>query len=234
MLHVTETLLGKTPFLHAQEERIHCQTLLWCRYSNGWPRSTAGRWSLRSQRRAGFGYPLTDDGFAALAAGRCNKLVSLDVSGCAVNDAKLLSIAAGFPELRELTLLQCLSVKQGGGSSSGSGQQERHKSEYPAEYGQRGFVNPFDDIHEYTTAKWIDTLTDTGIIALASSCHQLKSIVFDSAAVTDASIAALAANCVHLTELKINCVKVTDRALAALAKQLPELQIDNAYEGEGQ
>lgn len=77
-------------------------------------------------------------------------------------------------------------------------------------------------------------MTDTGIIALASSCHQLKSIVFDSAAVTDASIAALAANCVHLTELKINCVKVTDRALAALAKQLPELQIDNAYEGEGQ
>lgn len=115
MLTLTETLLGKTPFLHAQEERIHCQTLLWCGYSNGWPRSTAGRWSLRSQRRAGFGYPLTDDGFAALAAGRCNKLASLDVSGCAVNDAKLLSIAAGFPELRELTLLQCLSVKQGGG-----------------------------------------------------------------------------------------------------------------------
>ena len=150
-----------------------------------------------------------------------------------MNDAKLFSIVAGFPELQELTLTQCLSVEAEGDSNSGSGRQERRNSEWSTGYGHDPF-NPFDDIYENAPTKWIDQLTDAGIIALTSSCQQLKSLVFDSGGVTDASIAAIAANCMHLSELKIDCVKVTDGALAALVERLPELKIGNPYEGQEQ
>ena len=163
-------------------------------------------------------YPLTDAGFGDFAAGCCSKLTTLDVRGCGMTDAKLVAIASGFPQLRELNIVQPLTTRvlaQTSTAASGA------HGGYDIDCG------PFD---------FFDAVTDAGITALALGCHDLVSLTLDSGAVSDAGVAALAAHCPRLVELNISCDKVTDAALRSLQGQLPELRVapacDEHYGGD--
>ena len=121
-----------------------------------------------------------------------------------VDNAQLISIASGLPQLQSLNI-----------SYSG----------YITDEGIRALARGLPQLQSLDIAS-CSSITDEGIRALASGLLRLQSLnIYNCSSITDEGIRALASGLPQLQSLDIShCRNITDAGIRALARGLPQLQ----------
>ena len=144
-----------------------------------------------------------DRGILSWLIGRNILVISWDLS---VDNAQLISIANGLPELQSLDIKGSDNITDAGITALASGLPQLQSL----------------NIRECRN------ITDEGITALSNGCHQLQSLGIGSIGcnkITDAGITALASGCPQLQSLDIShCYEITDAGIRAVATGCTQLQ----------
>ena len=153
----------------------------------------------------GFWLKAVDRGILSWLIGRNIRVISWDLS---VDNAQLISIANGLPQLQSLSISYC----------------------YITDDGIRALANGLPQLLSLNIS-YCGNITDEGLRALANGCRQLQSLnIYSCRNITDEGIRALANGCRQLQSLNIaSCRNITDEGVRALANGLPQLQSLNIY-----
>lgn len=207
---------------------------------------------------AGSNVDLIIDALLSSAAVGCPELRAVDIRGCSVVDSnvfkQLFTACAGIIRLSILqcdgtrmsqvvldsvaehcTSLLCLELEEAVISTVAFATMvSRCPYLTMLDISTCPYIDDSSFIQVAKHCRYIDTLTvnnvisDVSIIALATNCRNLQSILLrtdERTAVTDLSVLAIAQHCPNLVELVLYmCDGVTDQSIIAIAKQCPRLR----------
>jgi hypothetical protein len=188
---------------------------------------------------------VTDFGIAALAKG-CPDVRQLSLRGTGVGDSGIDVIAAGCGELAMISLVDCKIVTDTGLTALARGCSRLHALslsgctelsdvgiEAVAQYCPHVAILDLSNLDVGDIAVQAlaangrlerlylegTSITDDGMVAVASSCTRLSTLNLSCCSVTDISIHAMAEHCPHISRLKLlGCDKLTESSVAALTR----------------
>ena len=184
-----------------------------------------------------------DRGILSWLMRRNIRVISWDLR---VDNAQLISIARGLPQLQSLNLSNCWNITDEGITAVAIGLSQLQSLNITACYkitdeGIRAVASGCPQLQSLNIG-YCDNITDEGITALANGLLKLQSLDIGYCDnITDEGIIALADGLPQLQSLNIDdCHNITDEGLIALARGCPQLQsltgIDNCdgitYAGE--
>merc|ERR1711865_164479 len=144
----------------------------------------------------------TDARLVSLAAG-CPDITDLDLSHGRITDTGLTSLASGCSAITSLDLTGCDQITDAGLASLAAG--------------CRAIT-----IMDLT---FCDQVTDKGLASLAAGCSAITTLCLCGCyEITDTGLASLAAGCPNITTLRLeDCEQITDAGLARLAAGCPNI-----------
>jgi hypothetical protein len=176
------------------------------------------------------------DAVAALVAGACTHLKTVNLRGYGLTDAAVQALASRFTQLDSVTIdgkkkEEVRDYKLAMRLQAGGWRVAQKKPRWREEVGDAAVLALAESCRQLRSVSFCNCprLTDEAVVALTENCGLLNSVTFDSCLMlTDAAMEALAKNCSQLSNIGVaGCVELTDVALVSLAEHCKQLSIVN-------